>query len=74
MYYTAYVKTQYTEDDLQHVEHGKKALYVIVVVRYKDSPMSDQEEGVTEFCGMFSGSFSIWKRCGNNRIYRRALK
>jgi hypothetical protein len=62
-----------TDADIKAIADGTKALYLIHVMRYRDASMSDAEEGVTEFCQYYSGSLSISKICGNNRIYKRTV-
>lgn len=62
-----------TDGDIKAIADGTKALYLIHVMRYRDSSMKGTEEGVTEFCQYYSGSFTIAKTCGNNRIYKRSI-
>lgn len=62
-----------TQADISAIAGGTKALYMVHVMRYRDSSMKDTEEGVTEFCQYYSGSFTIAKTCGNNRSYKRTI-
>jgi hypothetical protein len=62
-----------TDADIKAIAYGTKELYLIHVMHYRDSSMKDTEEAVTEFCQYYSGSITIAKTCGNNRIYKRTI-
>lgn len=59
--------------DIDEIAAGTKALYIVHVMQYKDLSMVRDEEGVTEFCEYYSGSWAIPKVCGNNRTYKGTI-
>jgi hypothetical protein len=54
------------------VTSGRTKLYLFVTMKYFDPSLPKDQVRVTEFCGVFEGTFDLWHNCGN-RMYVTSL-